>query len=808
MLFRLSSLVLALICCFPNFDIPSSRTLAQSQEARVTLTPILDYLALDNSDLPVRFDGLVSSAGEDPPDLSNWGFHQELPPVKTPGSQSWSIRGSISTASLTSGKQSGQYHLRLGPLELEVDDQLTLVLPFVDIDHDNLNPTPTTTVKPIPERAEILPRLVYQGEERPLTIDIPFTPVRKQIGLTITPLFGEMITGRTNSFRLSGHVVFDKFRSYETFNLFCRSGPRSGGEGFRPAYLMYSLDQPPVIRLGAFSSLYSDKSTYAQVRAEVLSCEFDRENSQVEATFNGRAFAAARRLPDEWRDQDVFVGNRKTEDGAYRVTLGNIMLGPGDSLAIAVTGANLRSISPAPTRLMTGPANELAAEYEGPLPPFVLDIEYVPTPGLIFAQLPLTARMLAHPFENTVDRFPFWLLLGALGLGLLLLANVQPNVASHVLSIVGWMLVSLALVFSMHGVFGLLVVAAMTMLVSSAYRPLLAPRYRTGVGSLGSLGLVLVAMMLDRRATDLFDFVISLDVEVTPITPLILLLLGLVAVAALRQFHGENRPLLVQIQPAILLGLLSVSIFDVLQKSLLSLIVVGLGVAFIASRISNAADAGVANGLRDRLQELWGSRVVPFGIVVLIVFMAQQDYRSTTTLLAGGLGLWADALLLPTLSIVTIVLQFASIGLLFVMLFPVLPFRSGFLKAVTFSLFLWLVFVVGLGADDRLLANWEHVAIGRFIYYLSVPLLIGLYADVNKVASARLGQQGESEDSTRSSFDTETSVGIGQIQRIAGGVAAIATLVTPAAYTLVTGVSVVTPFFQLMAEIAALSAGG
>lgn len=47
-------------------------------------------------------------------------------------------------------------------------------------------------------------------------------------------------------------------------------------------------------------------------------------------------------------------------------------------------------------------------------------------------------------------------------------------------------------------------------------------------------------------------------------------------------------------------------------------------------------------------------------------------------------------------------------------------------------MFLTLIFVFGLGSDERLIVTLDTLVLSRFVYYLGVPLLIGLYFDIQQ----------------------------------------------------------------------------
>src|SRR4051794_33675146 len=84
--------------------------------------------------------------------------------------------------------------------------------------------------------------------------------------------------------------------------------------------------------------------------------------------------------------------------------------------------------------------------------------------------------------------------------------------------------------------------------------------------------LIFIAMCLDQCApAELFAVLLPLEIETTPITPLILLVLGL-GLAALLTIRSEQFKLLFpRVVLAIVVALVRFALFDALQKSLLSL---------------------------------------------------------------------------------------------------------------------------------------------------------------------------------------------------------------------------------------------
>src|SRR5207245_2029307 len=71
---------------------------------------------------------------------------------------------------------------------------------------------------------------------------IPFTPVRKTISLTLTPLYGRMLLSQTDSFRVSGIMGIDAERSAHELVRHCQSPPGYSTDNYRSADLLFTLD--------------------------------------------------------------------------------------------------------------------------------------------------------------------------------------------------------------------------------------------------------------------------------------------------------------------------------------------------------------------------------------------------------------------------------------------------------------------------------------------------------------------------------------------------------------------------------------
>src|SRR5262249_26205579 len=137
--------------------------------------------------------------------------------------------------------------------------------------------------------------------------------------------------------------------------------------------------------------------------------------------------------------------------------------------------------------------------------------------------------------------------------------------------------------------------------------------------------------------------------------------------------------------------------------------------------------------LQERLQLAFRNWLIPPSILALIVFAVINDLIST---FSGELFVdesWMLApLVFPLLIIVSVALTLTSIALLFILVYDYIPCKAGYVRAVVFASFLFLIFLFGPGTDDRLIASLPTILVGRVIYYLSVPLLLGIYFDINR----------------------------------------------------------------------------
>ena len=141
-------------------------------------------------------------------------------------------------------------------------------------------------------------------------------------------------------------------------------------------------------------------------------------------------------------------------------------------------------------------------------------------------------------------------------------------------------------------------------------------------------------------------------------------------------------------------------------------------------------------------------------------------------------------------AMVTIVASFLALGLLFLVVYPLLPFGVGYLKALVFGAYLGALFLVGVGADERLIVTLPQLLIGRAVYYLSVPVLIGIYLDL-KQHSPR-PQSDPVADAKPYLERLRTQINV---------VGAIVSILAPAVYASVAKSPVVTSYFDLLNQL-------
>jgi hypothetical protein len=142
---------------------------------------------------------------------------------------------------------------------------------------------------------------------------------------------------------------------------------------------------------------------------------------------------------------------------------------------------------------------------------------------------------------------------------------------------------------------------------------------------------------------------------------------------------------------------------------------------------------------------------------------------------------------------------------LFVLVYPFLPTPSGYIKATFFAVFLFLVFLFGIGTDDRLMASLSNILVGRVLYYFSVPLLIGLYIDIHEFMqkeNKRLTSEGKEKEPI--SFRAASSMYLKNLQSLFGTLAGILSLVLPSLYAFSASQPVLVTYFDLLEKLVLL----
>jgi hypothetical protein len=206
--------------------------------------------------------------------------------------------------------------------------------------------------------------------------------------------------------------------------------------------------------------------------------------------------------------------------------------------------------------------------------------------------------------------------------------------------------------------------------------------------------------------------------------------------------------------------------------------------------------------LQSRLKLAFRNRIVSTAIIILTIFAIVNDLSSTyANEIQITISPLLGPLIIPLLASVSVFLAFASIALLFVLIYPFLPSKAGYSKATLFALFLFLVFLFGIGTDDRLIAALPSILVGRVIYYFSVPMLIGLYFDINdfmQKENKRLVSQGSEKAVT---FRAASSMYFKNLRGIIGTSAGIFSLAAPTIYAFVSSESVMVTYFDLLEKL-------
>jgi len=835
--FPLIALMLLSLCLS---DVSYANASQQSPVRRLFITLIPNF-----ENHSIQFDAQsVLNLPSDPLDLTGLPLKVKQK-WKDPYNPIWNIRGTIQGGKVEYDPDENMYHLRIGPVILRPQDDLKLIFPFVNLDYSQIQPAPDPPDDDDAESRQRTHRFTYRGGDagREIqTIDIPFTTITKKIDLMLTPLVGEVLMDGKNGFRLSGRVLFSSITDFDEFSWHCQSTANRvlQGDDYRSADLLYALDYPHYFGPDVLNSTYASKPTIIGLRSELTACQYDQEKKlgDVEAIFSGRtrAFDPDPALfPTELRGSDFPDGNfsfappqRFRGVNGYEIRLGRIVLAPGDTLTITVPHTDLQvdSLAPVPDNLIHRDTEEAGQQtqivYTGPAA-FELSLPYVAQSGLYVSQFPAFIRPGVSSLEEQFgELFPFsgswltWLILGA---GFLLLVLSRIIVQGKWLALLGWSLMAVSLFYGVRGSFGLLCIALALYISQVVLHPSGVKNReeiaRKALMALMSFGLIALAVYVDREGTTIFQGLSEPDLS--PLTPLVLMML---TGAMLLVLYGRPKDASVFTSsdlPTLVLFLAVLALYDAFNKSLLALLILFVGVLYVSARAIRSGTRGgkpedeniFGKDLHTRLKLAFGNRSVPGAIIILTVFAIVNDLSSTY---ANEMQIRISPLLtpiaIPLLAFVSVFLAFTSIALLFVLVYPFLPSKSGYIKATLFAVFLFLVFLFGIGTDDRLIASLPNILVGRVIYYFSVPLLIGIYIDINEFMqkeNKRLSTEDKEDKEKKGiSFQAASGMYFKNLQSIFGTLAGILSLVLPSIYAFSASQPVLVTYFDLLEKLVLL----
>ncbi len=803
----------------------------------VQLTLIPDY-----EEGTIQFDGTASYLDYSPVPVNLTGLPLQVEKEwKDETGKTWNIIGRIKDGRIVHDPKKHVYHLLIGPISLQPQDELRFTFPFINLDYGQISPPPD----PQDQSDEIWRRFAHRfsykagGADRDIPfLDIPFTPIEKQIDLILTPLMGEVLVGKTDGLRLSGRVSFESLEDYEEFSRHCQNTSNRLKYGdYRIAHLLSFLDYPHYSGFAAINPAYQFKPTTVALRSELLACQYDRGEGigSVAATFSGRAVRWGQNegsFPQSLQGTDRTDGNYLFDPllpfkgvQGYDIWLGKLVLAPGDVLTITVPHVQMQAdaLEPPPTTMIYPGSDQIDQQpqivYHGPRT-FDLSVKYVPQTQLFLSQVPailrpsiaLVERQFGSLFGNA-GALMTWIIL-ALGF-LLLIASKSINRGRNWLGLSAWFLGSVSLLYGLRGSFGLLVIA-LAMYLSQAILPQPAPAATLSVvkelaKGLAGVSLIAVAIILDGEGTRLFRDLSTSDLS--PLTPVILVILTGTMLFLLYGWRRDTKLFKTADLPTLALFLVILCTYDALDKSLLALLMVSLGGVYVLRRLSRLRENKSINpqthfgeGLQKRLELAFANRLIPLSILALIVLAVGNDLTSTYSSELYVAVPWIVAPLLPPLLVfASVALTFTSIALLFILLYPVIPFEAGYIKAAIFALFLFLVFLFGLGTDDRLIASLQTILVGRVIYYLSVPMLIGVYFDIHDFMqreNQRRVAAGEPKEEIN--FQSASTMYFKRLQGIAGALAGILSLAAPSVYAFLSNQPVIVTYFNLLEKLVLL----
>jgi hypothetical protein len=345
------------------------------------------------------------------------------------------------------------------------------------------------------------------------------------------------------------------------------------------------------------------------------------------------------------------------------------------------------------------------------------------------------------------------------------------------------------LYFGVRGVFGLL--AASLLLWASRSGRSTAIHW-------GAVGIGLLLIWLGVRV-DCAGTAASPTLQANgPLTPLILLPLGVLLVISLsRSARLEPGPSVF----AIAFVLASIAAFDVLDKSLVVLVVFGLGLVSIAIGVAQRPEDLSLAAIANRMRACARRAVVPVGMVLLAVFTFENSLTNTVAYAEAFTQwtVWFQSLALMA----SIVMSFIALGALFIVVYPLLPSGIGYIKALVFGVYFLILFLVGVGADERLIISLPQLTIGRAMYYLAVPVLIGVYLDLTyrpTVIPAPIAGEPAASASPPPSRGAGTY--LDRLRTQIGMVGAIVSILAPSIYAAVAKSPVVASYFDLLNQLA------
>ncbi len=509
----------------------------------------------------------------------------------------------------------------------------------------------------------------------------------------------------------------------------------------------------------------------------------------------------------------------------YEIQIGKVVLAPGDSLTITLPHSHIQvdSLAPVPDNLIHLDSEEAGQEtqivYMGPAA-FQLSLPYIAKSGLYMSQFPAFLRPGVSSLEEQFGEPNLfggtWITGIVLGAGFLLLLLSRVNQKGSWLAILGWLLMSVSLFYGVRGSFGLLCIAIALYISQVALGPAASKDRKEAawkiVAALISFALVALAVYADNRGNTIFQGLS--EPYLSPLTPLVLMIVSGTIFIVLYGRPKDVRIFTASDLPTLVIFFAVLALYDVFNKSLLALLILFFGVLYVSAR---AIRGGTPRGKREngntfgkdlqsRLKLVFGNRIIPVAVIVLIVFAIVNDLSSTY---ANEMQIRISPLLtpivIPLLSFASVFLAFTSIALLFVLVYPFLPTPSGYIKATFFAVFLFLVFLFGIGTDDRLMASLPNILVGRVLYYFSVPLLIGLYIDIHEFMqneNKRLTSEGKEKEPI--SFRAASSMYLKNLQSLFGTLAGILSLVLPSLYAFSASQPVLVTYFDLLEKLVLL----